>query len=378
MQEEQFNIIRLLRSENIGVRTFYSLKNHFSSVAEIIKFLSHKQSALTNKRITLASPKSIEDEVKRTEKIGGRYIFIEDNCYPENLKFIDDPPPFLVALGNIDLLYGKNHIAVVGARNASFNSLKYTRKITQEITGQNFTTVSGMARGIDAEVHNSSLQNTIAVLPGGIDYIYPPENSSLYKQIMKSGCLVAENPIGAQPSAYNFPQRNRIIAGIAAATVIVEATVKSGSLITAKFAANYNRDVFAVPGFPLDQKFSGNNHLIKNGAYLLDRPGDIFDNLQFRPSNKLASNKNKFTITENIDFKLAERKEEVKSLSGQILDKTSTSPVDVDEISRVLNIPISTVRATILELELLGKIKRVGNNSIVNADLQETIAEFVY
>lgn len=371
MQEDQFNIIRLLRSENIGVRTFYSLKNHFSSISEIIKFLANKQSALTNKKISLANPKSIEDEVRRTEKIGGHYIFTSDDHYPENLKFIDDPPPFIVALGNIDLLRGKNHIAVVGARNASFNSLKYARKITQAIIEQNFTTVSGMARGIDSEVHNHSLKNTIAVLPGGIDCIYPPENNSLYKQIIKTGCLIAENPIGTQPSAYHFPQRNRIIAGIAAATAIVEATVKSGSLITAKFAANYNRDVFAVPGFPLDQKFSGNNYLIKNGAYLLDNPSDIFENLQFRQVNKLASNNKKFTIPENIDSKLTESKEEIRTLSDQILGKTGTSPVDIDEMSRVLNTPIPIIRATILELELLGKIKRVGNNSVVNSDLYQ-------
>lgn len=378
MQEENFNILRLLRSENIGIKTFYNLKNHFDSAADIIEFLRDKNSLISNKKIKLADKDIISQEIEKTEKLGAKFIFAEDKLYPENLKHIADPPPFIIAMGNLSLLNSYNHLAVIGARNASFNSLKYTRKITHEINSHNFVTISGMARGIDTEAHISSLPNTIAVLPGGINNIYPPENKNLYQQIKSDGCLIAENKLDTPPSTYLFPQRNRIIAAIALATIIVEASIKSGSLITARFAINFNRDVYAVPGFPLDQKFSGNNYLIKNGAFLLDDPQEIFKNLQFQAKTSYERIKQPIAIKEKIQLTTKKEQQAISNLGNIILEKVNSSPVDIDEIARWVDAPIAIVQATIIELELIGKIARIGDNSIVNSSLKEFAAEFIY
>ena len=179
-----------------------------------------------------------------------------------------------------------------------------------------------------------------------------------------------------RPSTYHFPQRNRIVAGLAKATIIVEATIKSGSLITAKFAADYNREVFAVPGFPMDINFSGNNYLIKNGAHLLDNPQEIFDVIKF---SQIKPVKKKFTevkIDQEIDYEAKETKKEVFSISDKILEKLDSSPVDVDDLLNALNIPPSLMQATILKLELSGEIKRVGNNSIAKSSFNEFVANF--
>lgn len=278
------------------------------------------------------------------------------------------------------MLTDQNKISIVGARNASFSSIKFTEKITQAVCEKGFCTVSGMARGIDSIVHSLSLSQTIAILSVGIDQIYPPENQKLYEQIKEAGCLIAENRFGLKPVNFHFPLRNRIMAGMSLATIVIEASMKSSTLMTAKFTAEYRRDVHAVPGFPLDQNFAGNNFLIKNGAYLLDDINEVFNNLTVNLLHQERSfqHKKHSTKVAKIDLDLPDIKKDVKNLGDRILEKISLSPVDVDKISRYFGAPISIIQATILELELSGKIKRVGNNSIISTDLKECVDEFSY
>ncbi|MEQ9115622.1 MAG: DNA-processing protein DprA [Rickettsiales bacterium] len=375
MNQDQINIIRLIRSENIGAKTFYNLINHFGSSQQAVDQLQKNKSFIASKKLKLATIDTVEEEISKTHKMGGRFIFLDEEAYPENLKYIDDPPPFIIALGNLDLL-NPNIIAVVGARNASFNSTKYTEIIVNEITKNDFVTVSGMARGIDTAVHKSCLQKTIAVLAGGIDFVYPPENKELYEQIKNEGCIIAENKIAMRPSTYHFPQRNRLVAGLAKATIIVEATIKSGSLITARFAANYNREVFAVPGFPMDMNFSGNNYLIKNGAHLLDNPKDIFSEIQFNQVKAKPKNFSKIKVTEKIEFESQEIKKDVGTLVEKIMEKISSSPVDIDDIGRELQITPAILQGAILKLELSGELKRVGNNSVARISFNEYAENF--
>ena len=189
------------------------------------------------------------------------------------------PPPILFFKGNLDLLK-KDGIGIVGTRNSSANGCAITRKISAQIGEAGFVTISGLARGVDTEAHKATLETgTIAVVAGGLDSVYPPENEKLFKQIEQQGLLLTENPIGTQPQARHFPQRNRIIAGLCVGLLVVEAAKRSGSLITAEYAAKEGREVFAVPGSPLDPRCSGTNYLIKNGACLVEGIDDIVENL---------------------------------------------------------------------------------------------------
>ncbi len=378
MDKEKLNIIRLIRSENLGIKTFENLVENFNTATKALEYLENRKSSLS--KVKLASKESVEEELELLNQYGGKIIFTSDNNYPSNLLNIPDCPPFISVLGNVDLLVDKNKISIVGARNASFASIKFTEKVTKAICEKEFCTVSGMARGIDSVVHNSSLTQTIAILPAGIDQVYPLENQKLYERIQEFGCLIAENKFGLKPANFHFPLRNRIIAGMSLATIVIEASMKSGTLITARFAAEYGRDVHAVPGFPLDQNFAGNNFLIKNGAYLLDDINEVFNNLTvnlLHQERNLQHKKHSAKVAK-IDLDLPDIKKDVKNLSDKILEKISLSPVDVDEISRYFGAPISIIQATILELELSGKIRRVGNNSIISTDLKEYVDEFSY
>jgi DNA processing protein len=250
---------------------------------------------------------------------------------------------------------------VVGARNCSANAMAFTKKITQELQGLNFAIASGLARGIDTVAHKASLPNTIAVIAGGLGHIYPPENKDLYHEIAKHGLIVAELPFGTAPLAQHFPQRNRIISGISLATIVMEASLQSGSLITAKFALDQGREVFAVPGFPMDPRSSGTNKLIKDGALVVENVADIVNNLPTLEyyKSKFEELKANF-VTEkliNSDIVDAEARKAIISL-------LSGAPIDVEIIVQYTNLPINIVNIVLLELELANKILRSSSNKI--------------
>lgn len=348
--------LRLIRSENVGPRTFFSLVKKFGSPAEALRNIPQIASK-NGRKITICSESEAEKELKNAEKLGINILSFEDEAYPEILKQTYDPAPILYYKGNLELLQ-KPSIGVVGTRNASANACSFTRKICAELARDEFIITSGLARGIDAEAHKATLETgTIAVVAGGLDKIYPPENEKLFHQIAEQGLILGENPPGTEPIARHFPQRNRIIAGLSSGVLVVEAAKKSGSLITADFAAREGREVFAVPGSPLDPRNSGTNYLLKNGAVLVESAQDIIENIGKTIEPKLFEISTEYEFEEEILVNVEEAKDE-------ILAKLSSAPVDVDELARLSNFPISTVNEVLLELEITGQLSRTFGNKV--------------
>ena len=277
---ETIDILRLIRSENVGPKTFFSLIKFFGSASRALENApDFSLRGGKSKPIKLYSKADALKELEALEKNKSYLITYKDPNYSELLSQTSNFPPVLSYKGNISLLNHDKIIAIVGARNSSINGRSFAAKLAKDLVKAGYVTTSGLARGIDTSVHSSSGSNTIAVVAGGIDHIYPPENKTLYAQIAENGLLLAELSVGSKPLSQHFPQRNRIISGLALATVVVEAGLKSGSLITANFALEQNREVFAVPGFPIDPRCIGSNRLIKNGAYLLESVDDIISNV---------------------------------------------------------------------------------------------------
>jgi DNA processing protein len=257
--------------------------------------------------------------------------------------------------GNLNLLQSPQ-IAIVGTRNSSAAGLSITKKIAADLGASGFVITSGLARGIDTEAHKATLKTgTIAVVAGGLDVVYPPENKKLYDQIAESGLIIGENPIGTEPLARHFPQRNRIIAGLAKGVLVVEAAKKSGSMITADYALREGREVFAVPGSPLDPRASGTNYLIKNGAVLVEDASDIIDNLGKGLSPKLLDLREE--EPDFFEFDNTPQKPESAN-SNDFINFLSQTPVTPDELALRSGASISIINQTLLELEMDGKIER--------------------
>ena len=277
-EQQRLNWLRLLRSENVGPVTFRQLINHFGGADKAIEALPHmSKRGGRAKPIKIYSLKDAERELNNAKKIGARLVALGENGYPPLLTQIDAPMPLLYVKGNLELVQHPI-ISIVGARNGSAIGQKFTRTIASDLAREGFIIASGLARGIDTAAHSASLETgTIAVLAGGLDITYPPENASLQEQIGDRGLLVSECPPGFKPRGQDFPRRNRIISGIAMAVLVIEAASRSGSLVTARFAAEQGREVFAVPGNPLDPRASGTNKLLKDGANFLTHAKDVID-----------------------------------------------------------------------------------------------------
>lgn len=360
---EIINTLRLIRSENVGPRTFFALVSFFGNSTTAIENIA--EFSLRGGRTKPIKICSYETAIKELELLHKNHAnIVSYNCgdYSKLLSQIHDAPPILTYKGNIELLSNPQTIAIVGARNASVNGRFFASKIAKELSAQNYVIASGFARGIDTAAHSVNTKNTIAVLAGGIDYIYPPENHKLYEKIANEGLVIAELPIGAKPLAQHFPRRNRLISGLSLGVVIIEASLKSGSLITAKYALEQNREIFALPGFPLDPRNSGANKLIKDGAHLIESTEDIIANLtNYGKCNKLLEElqrkDNNCTLTsckstDTID----------DNMRRAILATLSSTPVDFDDIINASAIPASIVCSIMIELELARKVIRHQRN----------------
>ena len=245
--------LRLIRSENIGPRTFYMLVRKFGNPQNALDALPEIAAKGGKKAVKICPLKTAENELKATEKLGIKTLSFEDRNYPEHLTQIYDAPPILFYKGNLELI-NRKQIGIVGTRNASANGCSMTRKIAAEIGEAGLVVTSGLARGIDTHAHTAALENgTIAVVANGLDSVYPPENAKLFDEICEKGLVLTENPAGTSPQSRHFPARNRIIAGLSSGVLVVEAAKRSGSLITADFAAREGREIFAVPGSPLSR-----------------------------------------------------------------------------------------------------------------------------
>ncbi len=364
--QEKINWLRLARTETVGPITFHRLLSRYGTATEAIKALP----LLTkNKPITICDVASAERELEQISKYNGHMIFAGDEHYPLPLTSLDDAPPVLTVLGRLDILKQQS-VSLVGSRNASLNARKLAQKMASDLGQKNLVITSGLARGIDTAAHEGALATgTIAVVAGGVDVIYPKENTELYHKICDQGAVISECAWGMQPLAQHFPKRNRIVSGLSAGTVIIEASLRSGSLITARMAAEQGRDVMAVPGFPLDPRSEGTNALLRDGAVLVRHADDVLEQLGsfLKPRDNTPvsfSDIVGFTPPQGLSEMAANDRYKGENLATVILHELSTTPVDVDEIVRVCKLKSADVQGTLLEMELEGVIQRLPGNRV--------------
>ncbi len=362
--KEKMSWLRLARSENVGPVTFYRLLEAYGSASKAIEALPELAKRGGRAKPLIAVPLTqVEREYQALKKFGGDILCAGEDDYPVSLAAIDDAPPVITYTGDIKLLQ-KTCVGIVGSRNASLNGRKFTEKLARDLGASGASVISGLARGIDTAAHAGSLETgTVAVLGGGLDIIYPPENKDLYAQIRERGLIIAESPFGQQPFAQSFPRRNRIISGLSQGIVVVEATFKSGSLITARMAGEQGRDVFAVPGHPLDPRAEGPNALIRDGAVLVRHAADILESLSTFQSGSLQDSANQkyepLNPAPHIDDQTLDH------VRAEVLACLSHVPVSVDEIIRSAALPAPAVQIIVLELELAGQIQRLPGHRIV-------------
>ncbi len=343
---ERFARLRLARTDRVGPVAFRQLLDRFGSAVLALEALPDVVRRGGDHGFTQPSPEEIEGELERGERLGARLIVFGDADYPETLAAIDPPPPLLWTLGDPGLL-ARPSMAVVGARIASAGGQRIARGLAQQLGEAGHVVVSGMARGIDGAAHAGALPTgTVAVLGGGIDDVYPPDNADLYRQIVEQGCVVSESPVGARAQARDFPRRNRIISGLSRGVVVVEAELRSGSLITARLAAEQGRDVFAVPGSPLDPRSKGPNELLRQGAILCEGLADIEREFERpRAIREPAPNDPFAGAPDAVEAELVER----------VAALLSPTPTPRDELARAANAPVGAVAAALLELSLAGR-----------------------
>ncbi|MBU1052371.1 MAG: DNA-processing protein DprA [Proteobacteria bacterium] len=343
----------------IGNHLFKKLINHFKSPEAVLKASREELSSIDGISDKLAiaikkykAHKNFKNEIEAVVNKGFRIVTMSDRDYPPLLLEIPDPPPFLYVSGNLDS--SSKNIAVVGSRNATGYGISITKKLCSDLVSHNITVVSGMARGIDTAAHEGSLigkGKTIAVLGSGLCRIYPEQNTKLFQMISENGAVISELPLMAEPDSFNFPARNRIISGISLGTVVVEATKRSGSLITARLAAEQNREVFAVPGSIQSFKSTGTHTLIKQGAKLVENVKDIIDELSniLSPANDITIQEEKETAYKNI------RPDSDELL---VLKALESYPVHIDELARKVKIQPGKLLSILLTLELQDLIKQ--------------------
>lgn len=355
--------LRLSRSENIGPVSFLQLMSLYSSAESALDALpTWARRGGRSQALRICSVHEAEQELEALTKFGAELISLIDPRYPEILKNIHDPPPLLSIKGQSNL-FSRQAVGIVGARNASLNGKKLAQSYARGLGEYGYAVVSGMARGIDTAAHEGSMSSgTIAVLAGGINHIYPPENKNLYEEIAEKGLVIAEAPFGTVPQASYFPRRNRLISGFGVGVVIVEAAIKSGSLITARFALEQGRDVFAVPGSPLDPRCHGTNQLIRQGATLVQSAQDIVQGLQ-NPFNQ------SYITQKTEDHPLSELTPEEFNRSLHrarqvILENLSFTPIQVDELIRECDFSHAVVMTVLLELELAGLLVRHSGHQV--------------
>lgn len=364
---ERLAWLRLYRSQNVGPVTFRRLIAKYKTAEKALEALPELNvRGGGKKKITIYSEEQALKEIASVKKLGGRFCLSCDDDYPDQLRATEDAPAVLTLLGEGDISEVKPIIGVVGARNASLNGRRFTEKLTKALGENNIRTISGLARGIDTAAHTGSLPyQTWAVVAGGVDIVYPKENQKLYDEINSNGGLIiAESPLGVSPRAQDFPRRNRIVSGLSAGVVVVEATVRSGSLITARLAAEQGRDVYAVPGFPGDPRAAGPNKLLKDGAILLERVEDVLEQLAQPRSmpNTLFDRIFEQDLFEDDREVLSEKDHD--DVQDNVLAMLSHVPISVDEIVRTCDVSISGVQSVLLDLEIAGRLERLPGNRV--------------
>jgi DNA processing protein len=404
--EQLVDWLRLIRSENIGPRTFRQLINRYGGAAAALEALPALAArSLKGRAIRIADRDEALREIERSQALGVRFIVMSDPEYPALLREIADAPP-LIALRGAASLTRRACVAIVGSRNASASGLAFTERLARGLGHEDYVIVSGLARGIDAVAHRASLETgAIAVLAGGHARPYPSEHASLLEKIVESGAVISEMPLEWEPRGRDFPRRNRIISGLSEAVVVVEAARRSGSLITARFANEQGREIFAVPGSPLDPRAEGTNDLIRQGATLCMSAEDVirslagrslipaprvdlfdeadgvtddeplFDELDLFSLQDSASTAADFIGAPQSDEKSGDEPPSVPARDppepapvsdprAVVLSLLGPSPVAIDELIRIAGLPARDVHGVLVELDLAGRLERHGANSV--------------
>lgn len=352
--QDRIDRLRLIRSPSIGPITYFQLIRRFGSAAAALEAIPALAARGGGAPPRLAPLAEIEREMAAVARLGAHYLFAGQSPYPPLLAQLENAPPALIVRGAPGLL-ARPAVALVGARNASAAAQRFGRELARDLAGEGLAVVSGLARGIDTAAHQGAgAANTIAIIASGIDIAYPPENAALQEEIATAGLLIAEQPPGREPLARHFPFRNRIIAGMSLGTVVVEAAPKSGSLITARIAAEAGREVMAVPGSPLDPRARGCNELIREGATLVQCAADIVEAI--RPigtgvAEPPAPYRAEPGDAGGIDDPDDAERAAVTGLLGPVA-------VPVDELVRLSGLPLAAVQLVLLELELAGRLER--------------------
>ena len=392
---QRLDWLRLIRSENVGPRTFRTLVNRYGGAGPALEALPDL-ARQGGRQIRIASREDCEREMEAVLRFGARLLCLGEDDYPKILRAIDAPAPVLCVLGQSEI-FSRPAISIVGSRNASAAGLAFTERMAAELGAAGLVIVSGLARGIDARAHRASLQTgTMAVLAGGLDRIYPSEHEDLARAIAQGGALVSEMPLGWEPRGRDFPRRNRLVSGLALATLVIEAARRSGSLITARFAGEQGREVFAVPGSPLDPRAEGTNDLLRDGAMICTRASDILDALApllrdglpepgtlfekyEEASEPLWDELDLFDAPPPLTMAGHEMDEEPPppflmpvaiadsapvDWRARILDLLGPSPVSLDDLARLSEAPLAQMRVVLFELELEGRIERHGGGLV--------------
>lgn len=342
--------LRLYRTENIGPATYRLLLSKYK-LEEAIEGAQHMALMGGKNHLKVPSIQEIEEEMQKHEAVGASIMNESDDIFPKDIK---DFPPILSVLGNIDLLK-KERIAVIGTRLPSLQGLQYTKYITEILGQNNYVVTSGFAKGIDTIVHENSLKTgTIAVLPCGIDVIFPSVNMLLYAKIKEQGLLITDRPFGQNAIAKNFPQRNKLLTQLSKGIVITEATLQSGSMMTASFAKKLQKPVFCVPGHPIDTRYSGNNYLIKQGSILIESPETIIEYFK----NNLMEDIPLYELTYPINSQVND------TMRIKVKNLLSSVPIFMEDICIHTGYDLGEVNYILLELELAGVIEKLPNGQV--------------
>ncbi len=364
---ERLDWIRLIRTENVGPITFHRLLEQYGSARAALDALPDlARRGGRTKPLRIASKAEAEREMQANRRFGARLICACEPDYPEPLAAVDDAPPVISVAGHSHLLQ-RRAVAIVGARNASLNAKKFAESLARELGAAGLLVVSGLARGIDTAAHAGSVAGgTAAVLAGGIDVVYPPENEGLYRDIVAQGVVVAESAIGTQPQARHFPRRNRLISGLSLGVLVVEAALRSGSLITARMALEQGREVMAVPGSPLDPRCHGTNNLLRQGATLVERADDVLRAIEnLRPRTLAERPRDLFSAAGLVPGPTAEPDEsDLAKARALVLENLGPSPVTIDELVRGCQLSAPVVLTVVLELELAGRVQRLPGHQV--------------
>lgn len=363
---QRLDWLRLIRSENVGPRTFRMLLRHCGSAGAAIEALPDLARRGGARAVRIFSRDEAEEELEAAARMNVALVALGEDDYPARLAMIDDAPPLLALRGKAAVL-NKPMIAVVGSRNASAAGIRLAEQLAHDLGAACLVVVSGLARGIDAAAHRASVATgTAAVLAGGHDRIYPPEHAPLLEALIENGAAVSEMPLGYGPRGHDFPRRNRLISGLSLGVIVVEAAQKSGSLITGRMALEQNREVFAVPGSPLDPRAAGTNALLKQGATMVTEAEDVLAVL--RPIIGPATAPVRPASLESPldgDGPAADASPDARARIVTLLGPT---PIPVDDLIRLSGASSTAVQATLLELELAGRLKRQQGGRVALVD----------